>query len=249
MNILLFVFSMLAVLSILTTARLQSYLDSSEVRHHYLQYMQEMERAQILKRAHKLYNENTVSTYAKSGGHKLNGKLDFSLFLTPSRNENEQYILFYRVAVNLFNLLLEESGMGESILIALTDSVEEEIKSLDAFTKFELNLSQDDPLSHVFCRLKAGFYEGTEPLSRYISFGKRESKLSIYLATPVLLHAIFDDDYAVAQILDEREEIYLNFQDDQDYRLLSAERLKSLVSSHPMYHYFDFDISGTDPRR
>lgn len=256
MNILLFVFSMLMLLSIMTVARLDSYLDFNEVRQKVLVYMQEMERDHLEKKALDLYRSKKVSTGESNGSPQLNGRLDFSLFLLPSRDEEDvRYQELYQVAERLFIDLVGDEDLGARILQRMLVVVEEDqeaIKDDDALRKMDLKLADSDPMRHAFCRLLSGFYQGTEALPKYITVRRPGANISIYLAHPRLLNAIFPDGNLAAEIQSRRIELFQAYKDlkGDDAKLYAAaaeEELKSLVGGIPISPYLDYKISKTDP--
>jgi hypothetical protein len=262
MNILIFVFSLLMMLTILTTSRLNSYLDFMVVRKEYLTYIQASERQFLKKRAQDLYgnqNRSSKRNGKESTPKTLNSRLDFSLFLRPDRDQDAKYETLYRVAVNLFNSLVpeERAVTGEQILNQLIDSSEKSLKEDEQLKKMELAVAESDPMRHEFCRLLAGFYDGNEPLAKYVTV-ERAAKISVYLAREKLLRAIFDEESVhneksiVREIIDKRTEIASTYrqkenQDDPDFKERAKQDLKDIVGEHAMAEYLNFSVSSTRP--
>ena len=256
MNVLLFVFSILMLMAILTTARLNSFLDFYEVRSQYRHYMSVTERSFLQKRADDLYqNQNRSKSSNEDGEGSAISKLRFSFFPPSDIDSTGDHRQRREIVVRLIDRLIEgETLYGEMILRRL----EEAALEIDFSTIGKLETVRDladipslfdAELGEIWCRLLAG------SLGDYINVKQsdkmKSNQVRLYLAKRELLEAIFvDKPGLVEQIMETRWDIFKNYPKDDDgglHREASELRLETLVSRTQYASLLDTKVSRTRP--
>lgn len=177
MNVLIFVMTMLMLLTLMTYARIDSYRSSQAYQIIFKHFMQEDERGYINKGADKGYedikvNEKKEPTEEKKKNNKVDAspRISISLLLDPKRNEKEKEwgqskILLGNLMRTLYSkqpfylkLEAEHPGFVDDLIQAITQAIDELPKEKKPKKPMDLgNLRLSDPkLDRVLYKMLNG---------------------------------------------------------------------------------------------
>lgn len=281
MNVLIFVFALLMLLASLSYSSMQQLKQSLHTHTEYRRYLQADVDSQLDKTTLSLYDKQTVKELGESnsGGTRLQSKLSLGGLVNSEKRLDEIYGLsleiFKRLIPELYGqhafyqeLLrrqAEEQGLNEEqVLVRLIEAIAayseqgEEGRRVSK-NKDLLKTSMDDALlRNAFAKMLNGRDVPASEAGGYpslLSFITVEgaSKLSLYLAKPAMLRAIFQDQVAVDRIMEGRMEIYRQLRNDPPLTTKEdgQQRLERLTDGSGVdsseQGLFDFAVSTTRP--
>ncbi len=302
MPILLFVSTMIIMMSILTYARFDHFMHSLKLHQAYRDYIENEERGFINKKAKALYEahhivktesaanenegdededeyfdeetllksekENFHEELSASGSNRLSPRLNiYPLIAVEDKGyaplvialleeiitEIFQDCEFYKKAIeekpDFFKQLFEilrERALDEKFCETMGDK--QELANLDLY-----NLQFQEALYKLFkgtTRARLSHQPEKVSLLDEITLDRAEKKISVYLASPVMLQALFGGKEIVFAILEKRQELYSKVK-AKDYTISQAasefER-EFKDKCREAYRFFvTFDVSRSRP--
>jgi hypothetical protein len=119
MNVLLFVMSMLMILTLLTYARLDSYRSQSGLQGEFVRYMQELERTYMNQgedEAYKAFKVNPKKSDPKSGQTRSSGRINWTPLLY-GKSEDPQYAQIFDLSRRLVQFLYQDNMAVQEMLL------------------------------------------------------------------------------------------------------------------------------------
>ena len=119
MNVLLFVMSMLMILTLMTYARLDSYRLQSGLQGEFVRYMQELERAYLNKAEDDIYTNFIVNPKKgdpKKGQTRSSGRINWTPLLY-GKTEDPQYSQIFELSKRLIQLLFTDNIAVQEMIV------------------------------------------------------------------------------------------------------------------------------------
>lgn len=246
----------------------------------YMRNLERMDYTQSAKKCYKA-NVASKKEQDENEKEKNSATSKLSLHLFVNKEDREKYPQVYSqylmLAKNLINILYGEAeffkkakekddGIVDTLLKEIGDQTaelpkKEQISSICDLSRINF---EDSNLQTLFYSMLSGGVEipkeeqGTvnvqrkyPPLGKYITL-ENKSVLRVYLASKELLLAIFEDPEVVEDIIQKRNELYL----EVDSKRMSAEEASSLFKNQfenrringLISDVLDFGVSKTDPK-
>ena len=273
MQILLFVMTMLLLLSAITYAKMDSYRSMVLFRNGFEAYSEARTNKFERDFYEFQYDKNKMT---KTGPHDQNNKAEGISYisLAPLLNgEDSQFTeqLLKDLIIHLYEkqtfyqeLLKLRPELPSEIVGGLVNGVKERGKS---FKKIEelANIDLNDPiLSEAFYKMLKGFTlpskgsketneSGYPSLTCYLS-AKGSSKIRAYLAPRALLDILFNDPHTVNELMQLRVKIYQDLIAERITKIeegnaLFAETFSNKLNPQIPQDKVDFSVSKTNPNR
>lgn len=287
MNVLLFVTTMLMLLSLMTYGRIQTFRSLKLQEKQFEAHMTGEARDYINDEAAKRYNEIHVTTKEKSEAKnekqvlacsKLSLKAlaggNFLEYDDPAARKLDT--LFKKLMTFLYEdqpFFEEAEEEHHDFLNEIIRKVKSAIENLPKTQKFEtakdlatLDL-RDSDLQNVFRKMLEGTAtskaekkaanqaedflpeEGYLSLLDFLSM-KQTTHIRVFLASPMVLMAVFDDADSVRSILRKRKELQLQVKNDSLTKEEASQQLEGFVmgtASSFDETILNFEVSSTDP--
>lgn len=293
MNILLYVFTLLMVMGIMTYAKLQTFLVVVALQSQYLCYMKTTGQEAINKAQKEIYETGHVpkggpkTKRERSQGKK---KLDVFLFVNPKERDTSDQVFqaTRRILKNLMVANYNQQPFYQEMLQKRENFVEEILNAIvqksllpeydgqisTAAGLANINLDDSD-LQETFAKMMLGStvsVKGLEECQKnkksqslsptiaypslltFITIYKKDSPIRIYLASPELLYAIYEDKELVNAILVERKRLYQSLPSGTELDAAKKEAtatFKSLFEAKTPAgfppNFLNFDVSKTNP--
>ena len=236
MQVLLFVMTILMLMSIMTYGRLESFRNLAGAQGEFKRYMKVTERKFLNEQAQKRYTSITASQdeeveKKEQQKNPATSKITFRFFINREEREKNEAMRdqFLLIAKNLMTFLYQSQEFFQEIANERPDFLNELLFALMKATENRtLNKPKDlstvdlgDPkLHYVFYKMLAGTPEfekdivnfkptvGYFSLLDFITIKPNKSRIRVYLASPQVLMAIFGDVGTVKEILAERYRLY-----------------------------------------
>lgn len=229
--------------------------------------------------------EEAAKTSKKKAGTGT-AKLSWVLFISNEDKSTQKFQTVYMITKRLITLLYQDQPFFQKMVKERGDFLDDlltklkerasqpeyEIKRVADFAKVDLG---DVGLSEVFAKMLQGSKIPKEaleqsnstiiadPTKEYVSLEDyvttdKDNKIRLYLAPPVLLQAIFEDEKLVEEILEERNGLfnYLNPLQGkalEEEKKQATEEFKRLFDSKIPKQFdpslFDFSVTKTRPRK
>ncbi|MCB1111241.1 MAG: hypothetical protein H7A37_06660 [Chlamydiales bacterium] len=266
MNVLMFVMTMLMLLTLMTYARIESFRASTGVQAQFSYYMEESERDFINRRAKRWYDEIAVSS--KNGASheqapglaKLSVKILFDEKIREAKPTEFQQV--YMLLKKLPDLLYGDQEFFEEMKAdaSLQDEMWQQVihaADQQKVTKVQdlANLDLGDAhLNEIFYKMLKGTEtkEGGYPsLLDYITM-KRSAKIRVYLAPEPILLLLFRDPDTVSEIIETRGRLYRDVVADRMTSAEASEQFKALFAERYALGVeptmLDFTVSKSAPK-
>lgn len=318
MNILLYVMTMLMLLTLLTYTRIESYRSFAVVEKQFVIYMEEKERDFVNSKAEELYKKTSVKAPKTSTPEPEpnkpkpeptspgTGRLSiYPLIHSNDREANPEAFsktleLTKKLIVRLYQSqpfyqeieekrphfvddLLHELVNGveklppEKAITKITDLAnfkfendpELDLAFYEMLKEIPKNAQKVKEKSVIGKRLYNESLEQEEPyeepqaevlesqpkdrefsLMDYLTL-KANSKVRVYLASRVLLLAIYEDPIFVEQILEARNALYARIKNNPEEKKELSEKFAEQFKRGQALHYeslLDFSVTGTNPK-
>jgi hypothetical protein len=255
MNILIFVISMLTILSLLTYGRVESFRNFSLIQDEFKNYMKVKARVNVNELAGKRYDHTHVpSKYQTKPNYQnsASSTLSFNLFI--DKEERKQHLLelaAHRIAAK--NLMYFLYGHQEffkkieekrpQILDEILDGL---IKKSDEFKpKDKINRPQElatidldnEDINLAFTYMLQGYSkheesekakEGYPSLLNFITVKRKKLVIRVFLASQPLLVALFGSPDIVKQISESRNQLYKEVKTERKTIPKASEEFKNL---------------------
>lgn len=255
MNILLFVSTILLLVSILTYGRIQTYVGTLILQTDLRGGMTELERCAYNERIDILYDATSAQSHAKKERDE-NGRVTIP---TPEPKELTSSKINFRwlfqwqqqdpeikaeVLKNLMEALYGNEKFFQEMLLRRPDALNQILEQLSyAFARVgkvkklqdlvKLHFDDDDELWQFFCimlRKTPQYEDGEDQQCHFVSLLdyltiQSPKKIRVFLAKPALLIAIFGEEPA-KRILEARQTIYKQIKNEKDEKTVrEATRL------------------------
>lgn len=261
MNVLMTVISLLMVLMILTTARMESFISHSLLRKEAHEALVAFEEDWRYQAAHASYDRSERKSSGKSEEKKASKRLNrqFSIKAMVSNGDDlaMQKLLkrlihelysrhaFYKVFVG------EEKEEKLEALVQgiLNHGVEQRFSNKRQLAEIDF---RDLNTQNAFAKMlngrpPIGNSPGYPSLLDFLTTQRKEMQISVYLAERPFLRALIDDEELVREILALRQEIYRDLTSGGTDPESGADRLRAVVGSSEFYQFLDFNVSKTRP--
>lgn len=270
MQILLFVMTMLLLLSAITYAKMDNYRTMVLFRNRFEAYSLARNNKLEHDFYHSLYEKEKMTSKGSQGeGNKAEGTAYISLnpLQTGKDSEFTKQILkelithLYEKQTFYQDLIKVRPNLAGDIVEAMTKGIKERDKS---FKKVEelANIDLNDPiLSEGYYKMLKGFtlpskdndsQEGYPSLTCYLSLNG-SSKIRVYLAPRAILELLFTDPGTVTEVMTMRKKIYNDLKadriKDEEANALFADSFANSLNAHIPPDKVDFATSKTDPNR
>lgn len=274
MHILLFVVSMIMVLSIMTYSKLLSFREHAMQRYELYRDMDQLEAGYLNTFQQRAFHECDKSSSLPN--KKKDPKGDSEAPLTKlDRKFDLSYLLFYQkrkanplkseASLRIFKRLIEgiykEDPYFKKITerISLDDFLEEVIIKLDQESTIsekkikDLSFSSSDYNTLWTMILDSSL--GYPSILDFIKVGKLNSykNMSVYLARSELLHALYQDKNTVERLMIKRMEIYRDLKNKRVEKKIAEEDLRlsfgQIELEENVIDLIDFGVSTTKPDR
>lgn len=201
MNVLLFVISMILLMTAMTYSRIESYRGFALMQSQFEFYMRTLERADYNSSAWQCYHANPATQKEEEDNEKEekatgSAKLSFKIFVDKKEREASQqrYLQFSMIAKNLLNALYghtkflkdslaKDEGVIDRLLVAIGDesaklTAKEKISSLCDLSRIKF---QDEDLQFIFYNMLEGGVEIPKEERGTLKLQKSYPKLGNYL--------------------------------------------------------------------
>jgi hypothetical protein len=274
MQVLLFVFTILMAMSIMTYQRIAAFKDISALRHEYVCYMEQTEHAD--------FNEGQEKQYKKHHGKGPESQKDaaigasrylnlYSLF--AEQGEDNAYKSRRLLLVRLLEILYGNQPFYQEMAEKRPNFVQEmidrmiegakkrepPIKTSKTLTNLELN---DKELQHIYVKMFLGNNEKKQnkclgiptgsdydSLSKYVRVQTKVQPIRVQLAPTDLLLAIFEEPDLVQKMLEDIKRLRNSVVSNKDKKTeasIEFERLyKNRLPKDLDPSLFNFEISSS----
>lgn len=252
MNILIFVMTMLMMLSILTYAKFASFRASSIVQYQFEQFIQKSERRYVSEKAKALYTNIHLKRRDQKERNIIRGGRALSIgILLDAENLNKEPVKYQRTMDMLIELAnglyskydfyrVMKSEKRPMFLQEIVKDIQEKVAfqpdgqkisvgtPVSALANIELS---DEELHDVYYKMLRTVHSVDEKVPEcpslldYISLDNKP--ISVYLAPKEVLEVIFADSDAVEGAMARREQIYKKLtSDDKNESISPANAMK-----------------------
>ncbi|MCB1118336.1 MAG: hypothetical protein KDK65_00080 [Chlamydiia bacterium] len=274
MNILIFVFSLLLILSFLSYGRLENYSTFTLASREWKEQMIEQERAALFDRVKELYQEETVQT--KEGGGEqdqvqASSKIPLKAFANaPDSVNRTTYQLLLK---NLMAILFQNNPYFRNAAINRPDYPEAIIQELIEPKDLQgnpLKVQRVSDLAILYWKdpqLKEIFYhmikesptglpvveindDGIDSLLNYFNT-KSAEKIRLYLAPRNLLWAIYGSQAVANDIINYREKLYTEVKSGYKDHPTASQEFENIYGGGLVLQFtyiLDFQVNETNPR-
>lgn len=270
MQILLFVMSMLLLLSAITYAKMDSYRSMVHFRNRFEVYSEARNNKFERDFFEVVYDNTTMSTKesSKDSTQKSEGNTYISL-VSFSSGEDTAFtkLMLKELIAHLYEkqpffqeLLKKRPQLSNEIVEALEMGMKDQKKPLNNIEELA-NIEMKDPvLAEGFYKILKGFTlpensskeakeSGYPPLTCYLSL-KGSRKIRAYLAPKAILEVLFNDPQTVSEVMNMRTRIYRDLiNGNQEDTKLFGETFSNKLSSNIPQDMVDFSVSKTNPNR
>lgn len=266
MNVLMTVISLLMVLTILTTARMDSFVTNSLLRSEAHLAMNSYEKEWRYRAARTAYeragSKSSGKNEEKETEEQAPAKLNrfFSLKALLANGDDE-------AMRRLFKRLIHEVYKEQAFYRAfIADDNEEEVleKLLNGILDHssEKRISQKRQLAEIYFselkyqnafakmlngRPQIGTSKGYPSLLSLVTTQRKEMRISLYLAERPLLMALLGNAESVYAVMQVRQEIYRDLVNGHIEPKEGAQRLQAVVTGSDFPDFIDFSVSKTRP--
>ncbi len=275
MNILLFVMTVLMLLSVLTYARIDSTRNFMGMRSQFEHYMQLTERQYINEKNIDKYNQTKVSSRSNGKSTPGTGKISIKILVDEDESESnpEQYLFIKNTVQSLAKELFSEEKFYKEAEKERPQFLDElftgllkkgaKVPSTQPF-KHAADLASidldDDLLQKVLYELLRERPPNSESkkefsLLNFVTMDtKGDSKIRLQLAPTPLLRVLFNGDQStVDDVLEQRYQLFYQLNNDK----ISSEEAKKTfeglfkdrLSNKNFQELIDFTLTKTNPKK
>lgn len=269
MNVLPLVFSFLALLTLLTYSRLSGFVVTKAIHQEYGQFIENFQEGVQAQAAVHKYQALSQS-FDKDAPPKSRVRAHRCLNLAHLTSNDDVALILKNLIVTLFakapfyeEAILENPMIVDEVIRAMQKALQETngIKKSELCT-LEL---QDEKLQRFFYKLLKDrerlkdeedeellvAEEATRIFNEVIIFNPEKLPIRVYLANPVLLQAIFQNEKVVQEIIESRKSYYKMVKKNPDRKEALTEeftsRFAALLPPPFQPSLLNWEISQTSP--
>lgn len=276
MNVLPLVFSFLALLTLLTYSRLSGFVVSKAIHQEYGEFIENFQEGVQAKAALAHYEATSQSIGPESAPkHKVRAHRCLNLAHLSSNEKQAEEVaqLFKNLIHTLFakapfyeEAMQENPRVVDEVVTALQKALQE-MKEKGSFKKNELCTLElgDEKLQRFYYKLLKDREKGvdeedeelivgqdaTRILNEVIIYNPEKLPIRVYLANPVLLQALFQNEKVVQEIVESRKSYYKMVKKNPDRKEALTEEFTSRFAAllPPPFRpsLLNWEISQTSP--
>lgn len=278
MKTIITVTSLLMTLLIITSSQIKSYTTHRLMRNEARKSLVHFESEWSRRDAKELYDSLTSGGQEEDTGKtppsdqkrdsekgRLNRRFSIKSLLSATQKQDEsanlQKDLLQRLIQSLcaeerfYTLFLQqqekEGRDEEQVLQLLIGSLLEHLGKIEKPEDLRLEkvYFEEENFRNFFAKLLGGRDSIYYPdLRTYVDTFRKDQQISLYLADPILLKALFSSEVEVEKIVQVRTEIYRDLTSGRISAEEGAERLRSVAPETPFDPYLSFKVSKTNPK-